>query len=59
MTEESFIKFLESDPSLKKLLEIALPIAQHQDKQLKDVIPKVFEEYQSSESYDKVRKNSL
>jgi len=49
VTEESFIKFLESDPSLKKLLEIALPIAQHQDKQLKDVIPKVFEEYQSSE----------
>ena len=45
MTEEIFIEFLESVPSLKKLLEIALPVAQRQDKQLKDVIPKVFEEY--------------
>ncbi len=45
MREKNFIEFLESDPSLKKLLEIALPIAKHQQRPLKDIIPKVFEEY--------------
>lgn len=47
MTEDNFIEFLKSDPSLKKLLDTALPIAKSHDKPLKDIIPKVFEEYQS------------